>query len=99
MKKISLLTIGILAFATITTAQDKNAPQKKVRAHHYKQRTQDNKQSTQKTDTVKLSNRKIYHWKDGQRATPTGHVATPSNGSQYAAIKKDTTILPKKQDQ
>lgn len=92
MKKISLLTIGILAFATITTAQDKNAPQKKVRAHHYKQRTQN-------IDTVKLSNRKIYHWKDGQRATPTGHVATPSNGSQYAAIKKDTTILPKKQDQ
>jgi hypothetical protein len=92
MKKISLLTIGILAFAAITTAQDKNAPQKKVKAHHYKQRTQ-------KTDTVKLSNRKIYHWKDGQRATPTGHVATPSNGSQYAAIKKDTTILPKKQDQ
>lgn len=92
MKKISLLTIGILAFATITTAQDKNAPQKKVKAHHYKQRTQN-------TDTVKLSNRKIYHWKDGQRATPTGHVATPSNGSQYAAIKKDTTIFPKKQDQ
>jgi hypothetical protein len=92
MKKISLLTIGILAFAAITTAQDKNAPQKKVKAHHYKQRTQ-------KTDTVKLSNRKIYHWKDGQRATPTGHVATPSNGSQYSAIKKDTAILPKKQDQ
>jgi hypothetical protein len=92
MKKISLLTIGILAFAAITTAQDKNAPPKKVKAHHYKQRTQ-------KTDTVKLSNRKIYHWKDGQRATPTGHVATPSNGSQYSAIKKDTAILPKKQDQ
>jgi hypothetical protein len=92
MKKISLLTIGILAFAAITTAQDKNVSQKKVKAHHYKQRTQ-------KTDTVKLSNRKIYHWKDGQRATPSGHVATPSNGSQYAAIKKDTAILPKKQDQ
>jgi hypothetical protein len=99
MKKISLLTIGILAFATITTAQDKNAPQKKVRAHHYKQRTQDNKQSTQKTDTVNLSNRNIYNCKVGQRSTPTRHVATPSNGSQYAEIKKDTTILPKKQDQ
>jgi hypothetical protein len=93
MKKVSLLTFIILAFATITTAQDKKHTQpKKVRAHHYKQRTQ-------KTDTLQLSNRKIYHWKDGQRATPTGHTATPSNGSQYSAIKKNTAILQKKQDQ
>ena len=93
MKKISLLIFNIAAFVSITYAQDKKHTQpKKVKAHHYKQRPQ-------VIDSIKLSNRKIYHWKDGQRATPTGHKATSSNGSQYAALKKDTAILPKKQDQ
>ncbi|HJW18756.1 MAG TPA: hypothetical protein VJ499_16620, partial [Flavisolibacter sp.] len=93
MKKISLLIFSIVAFVSITNAQDKKHTQsKKVKAHHYKQRPQ-------VADSTKLSNRKIYHWKDGQRSTPTGHKATPSNGSQYAALHKDTATLPKKHDQ
>ena len=51
-----------------------------------------NKSSKTKKSTgpVRLNNRKIYRWKDGQKATPTGHEATPSNGSQYSAINDST---------
>ena len=34
-----------------------------------------------------LNNRKIYHWQSGQRATPTGEEATPTNGG-YQSIKR-----------
>jgi hypothetical protein len=37
-----------------------------------------------------LNNRKMYQWKDGQRATPTGHEAT-GTGSGNAALGRDTT--------
>ena len=29
----------------------------------------------------RLDYRKDYHWKDGQKATPSGHEAAPTNGS------------------
>lgn len=37
-----------------------------------------------------LNNRKIYHWKNGQRATPTGHEATGSNTDAYVSQRKDS---------
>jgi len=50
------------------------------------------KSSTSKKPSDSLDNRKIYHFKDGQRATPTGAEATPSStGGGFAAIGKDTT--------
>lgn len=33
-------------------------------------------------------NRKIYHFKNGQQATPTGHEATAVNGG-YSALEKN----------
>lgn len=36
-----------------------------------------------------LDSRKMYNWKNGQRATPTGHEAT-GTGSGYSAIRKDS---------
>lgn len=36
-----------------------------------------------------LQQDKMYPWKDGQSATPTGHEATPINGNA-PAVKKDT---------
>lgn len=42
-----------------------------------------------------LNNRKIYHFKDGQRSTPTGNEATPVNGG-YAALGKDSTSAKRK---
>ncbi len=49
-----------------------------------------------RTDTIKLDNREIYKWSNGQSSTPSGEEATSSNGSSYAALKKDTAkVLPR----
>lgn len=54
--------------------------------------TSTSKSSANKKPSDSLDNRKIYHFKDGQRATPTGAEATPSSTSGgFAAIGKDTT--------
>ncbi|TCJ13764.1 hypothetical protein EPD60_11765 [Flaviaesturariibacter flavus] len=37
-----------------------------------------------------LQEDKIYDWKDGQSATPTGHEAAPVNGQGYRAPRKDS---------
>ena len=45
-----------------------------------------------KSTTIKFKNldqRDVYHWSNGQRATPTGEQAMAINGG-YAALKKDT---------
>lgn len=43
---------------------------------------------------VLKNNRRIYHWKNGQRSTPTGHEAT-GVGSGYSALKKRPLPLAK----
>jgi hypothetical protein len=45
-----------------------------------------------------LNNRKTYNWKNGQRATPTGHEAAPLNGS-YQSLKKDTAAVKQKEEE
>lgn len=50
------------------------------------------KAQTKKTDSLDQS--KMYNWKDGQRATPTGHEATGTGGG-YAAIAKDSATAPR----
>jgi hypothetical protein len=47
-----------------------------------------------KKKTQNLNQRRNYQWKDGQKATPTGHEAT-GTGSNYRAIRKDTTATRK----
>ncbi|MGZ3839845.1 MAG: hypothetical protein ACXVMS_11480 [Flavisolibacter sp.] len=54
---------------------------------------------TKNSRKAHLSNRNIYHWSNGQKATPTGTEATSSNGEGYAALKKDTAKLVKKRKQ
>ena len=45
-----------------------------------------------KKPSEKLNNRKIYHFDNGQRSTPTGAEATGSaTGGGFAALGKDTT--------
>lgn len=44
--------------------------------------------------SAQLNNRKIYHFPNGQRSTPTGAEATASNGSRYAVVGR---IHPGKQ--
>ena len=43
---------------------------------------------------AKRDNRDIYKWKDGQRATPTGHEATGTNGA-HATLPKDSATAPR----
>jgi hypothetical protein len=42
-----------------------------------------------------LNDRKIYNWKDGQHATPTGHEATGTNGG-YAALGRDSALATRR---
>jgi len=52
------------------------------------------KAGAKKAVTDSTNNRKMYNYKDGQRATPTGHEATGTNGG-YAALGKDSTTAPR----
>ncbi|GAB4091595.1 hypothetical protein [Flaviaesturariibacter terrae] len=48
------------------------------------------------TRTVPLQEDKTYHWKDGQRATPTGHEAVGVNeGGAVAKPRKDSLQGPR----
>lgn len=50
------------------------------------------KSAKSKKPSDKLNNRRIYHFNNGQRSTPTGAEATSSStGGGFAAIGKDTT--------
>ena len=78
--------------------------EKKAKANSYQApASKDNTKAVADSSKGKLltNNRRIYHWKDGQRATPTGHEAT-GTGSGYSALKKrpkplaKDTISPKK---
>ena len=47
------------------------------------------KSNKEQATVLKIDNRDIYHWKDGQRATPTGNEATGSNDNSYVSLKKN----------
>ena len=42
-----------------------------------------------KAPSAVLNNRKIYHWQNGQRSTPTGREAAPTGGS-YQSLKRSS---------
>jgi hypothetical protein len=94
MKRVLLSIIVLFGVTTIASAQttkNNNASNAKtVTGSGVKNKKINNASVNYKTDTITLTNREIYHWSDGQRATPTGQEATSSNGSGYAALKKDT---------
>jgi hypothetical protein len=39
-----------------------------------------------------LNERKVYKWKDGQQATPTGHEATGTGGTESPLPKDSATM-------
>ena len=95
MKRVLFLIIVLFGVTTLASAQTtKNNHSSTTKP------ARDTVATTKRTTTtsVKVSadsatlinNRDIYNWSDGQRATPTGHEATSSNGSGYAALQKDT---------
>ena len=49
-----------------------------------------------KVTSPQLNERRMYKADNGQRATPTGHEATPTSGG-YASLKKDTAVVVPKE--
>ena len=107
MKRVILsvfIVFGMTAIASAQTTQKKSLKAKTTinsqTSHQAKASTGTTTKaleaSTSKSSKPKLSNRKIYHWTNGQRSTPTGEAATSSNGNSYSAIKKDTAKTIKK---
>lgn len=100
MKRVifaTMILVGISAAASAQTATG-NASRTTGAASSTKKAT--TKKTVKLSDT--LNNRKIYHFKNGQRATPTGREATPSSiGGGYAALGRNdkTPDPPKKKDQ
>lgn len=96
MKRVILLTglmvtMAGLASAQTTGSNSSNSPQGSAE-------TSDNMKNIRKKGAKKsnksLNQRKIYKWKDGQKATPTGHEATGTAGG-YTSIRKDTAATVK----
>lgn len=103
MKRILLSTIVLFGITTIASAQTtKNNNTSKAKADTGRVVTHNqptNASVNKKPDTVTLTNREIYNWSDGQSSTPTGQEATSSNGSGYAALKKDTAKVMEERKQ
>src|SRR6478672_4986169 len=85
----AVLVAGLAAGASAQTHKS-TAPATKARKDTVTPKVLKGKQPSQV-----LNNRKIYHFQDGQRSTPTGHEATPVNGG-YAALGKDSTPVKRK---
>jgi len=102
MKRMILSAILLFGIATLVSAQTKEKQSSKT-MKGVTIKSSKNKKTAKapkaKADTVTLSNRKIYHWSNGQRSTPTGQDATSSNGSSYSALKKDTAKVVGKHQQ
>jgi len=107
MKRVILSVLIVFGITTIASAQTTQKKSSKAKttisnqtSHQAKAKTGTTTKTVEasatKSNNPKLSNRKIYHWSNGQRSTPTGEAATSSNGNSYSAIKKDTAKVVKK---
>ena len=89
MKRILIATAVLMGFGCAANAQTSgssapNAPTVSP--------TQTKGKKGKKVEPTDMNQRKTYHWKDGQRATPTGHEAT-GLGSSAAPLPKDSAII------
>ena len=91
MKRILLsfvIVIGLSRVAAAQTSGSNSSNSTSVSSSREQTKsTKSSKSTTAQNDT--LNNRDMYKWKDGQRATPTGHEATGTNGS-HATLPKDS---------
>ena len=88
MKRMILAAVLAIAITSVASAQTTSGSSQNAGSTKNSTSTSTKKKSSK--SKTPLNNRKNYNWKDGQSATPTGHEATPSNGTQYSAIRKDT---------
>lgn len=105
MKRLILSATVMLLLAGGVQAQtsERTATKQTTTAHQAKAKkgTKAKKAGATKAKGVKvtseqLNDRRMYKAQNGQRATPTGHEATPIGGG-YASLKKDTTVVPPKE--
>lgn len=92
MKRIlfsAAIILGISSVAAAQTSGSKSSNSPGVSSSTAKPKKAKGAKA-KKATTDSLDSRKMYNWKDGQRATPAGHEATGA-GSGYAALGKDTT--------
>jgi len=101
MKRLIISAAVMLLLAGGVQAQttEKKVTQKQTTAHKAKATKATTKKSTKsapvkrvKVTSEALNERRIYKASNGQRATPTGHEATPTSGG-YASLKKDTAVV------
>jgi hypothetical protein len=88
MKRWIITAAAVVCFASFSSAQSSGSTGSGTAGGQSRGAQTKNKKGTKKPSEV-LDNRKVYRWKNGQRATPTGQEATSINGG-YSAIKKDT---------
>lgn len=94
MKRIILSTIIAISISSIAVAQTSGSDSSKSKSSPVVKTKNSKSKKGKMVQTDSLNDRKIYNWKDGQRATPTGHDATGTGGG-YAALKKDTVTAPR----
>jgi hypothetical protein len=89
MKRILLATAITIGICHIATAQTSTGNGSTNGPSVSSSRT---KTKGTKAPSDTLNDRKMYNWKDGQRATPTGHEATGTGGSA-APLPKDSATM------
>jgi hypothetical protein len=97
MKKIILSTIfvfSIAGFASAQTTGNKNSNSSK--SHKIAKARKAKIKKALGAKTVELDTRKEYI-KDGQKATATGHEATPTNSEQFQSAKDSANKKRKRQ--
>lgn len=93
MKQVILLAVGVFGISVAVSAQRVNSRSYNttlsMNDSTEQGRISAREEKLNRSEINRLDNRKIYHWNNGQRATPTGEEATSSNDNSYSALRKD----------
>lgn len=97
MKRLILSAIALVFMAGAASAQTSGS--NSSRSTSVSSTTAKKNKKDKKAPSEVFNNRKIYNWQTGQRATPTGYEATPTNGGGYVSLKREKTPANKPKDQ
>jgi hypothetical protein len=88
MKQVLLIGVLLLSLAGTSSAQTKNGKHKRA-MHKHTVAAKTTRSSS--SNHAALNQREMYHWQNGQAATPTGNEATGINETQ--AVSKDANKI------